>query len=425
MMAARAAGGRHDNPRGPAHQGDDDMNTRVLDDFPARLTAAQRSLLDAEVPVFSAAEMERRRQALAAAMAEAGVAHVLLSGGDRKGSAIQWLTGWPPGGGHYVVFTPGQTDALFVKNPNNAALARILAPKATVDWAAEGSTSLMIKELLKRGAKGKSVGIIGSYGHALHERFVAAGITPLDMGKAYTKERSIKSAEELEFLRIGCAMTDAAVEALERELKPGLTEYQLADVIERAYVPWGGLTQIHYTGVTSMADPSCCVPSQVARNRKVQAGDVVFTEIAASFWSYPGQLQRTISVAADPTPLYADLHAAAEEAFLGILKVMRAGTTMDEILDVASSIAAAGYTVCDDLVHGYVGGYMQPILGTRERPSASVPNMTLAEGMTIVVQPSVMTKDAKAGVQTGELVLIKKDGIERLHKAPRGFRRSA
>jgi Xaa-Pro aminopeptidase len=68
---------------------------------------------------------------------------------------------------------------------------------------------------------------------------------------------------------------------------------------------------------------------------------------------------------------------------------------------------------------------MQPILGTRERPSASVPNMTLAEGMTIVVQPSVMTKDAKAGVQTGELVLIKKDGIERLHKAPRGFRRSA
>jgi Xaa-Pro dipeptidase len=401
------------------------METRVLDDFPARLTAHQRGLLQAEAPAFSPAEMERRRKALAAAMAEAGAAHVLLSGGDRKGSAIQWLTGWPPGGGHYVVFTPGETDALFVKNPNNAALARILAPKAVVDWAAEGSTALMVKELLKRGAKGQSVGIIGSYGHALHERLVAAGITPIDMSKAYVKERQIKSVEELEWLAVGCAMTDAAVEALERELKPGLTEYQLADVIERAYVPWGGLTQIHYTGVTSMNEPSCCVPSQVARNRKVKAGDVVFTEIAASFWSYPGQLQRTISVAADPTPLYAELHAAAEECFLGILKVMRAGTTMDEILDVASGIASAGFTVCDDLVHGYVGGYMQPILGTRERPSAAVPNMTLAEGMTVVVQPSIMTKDAKAGVQTGELVLIKKDGIERLHHAPRGFRRSA
>ena len=128
------------------------METRILDDFPARLTPYQRSLLEAEAPVFSAAEMQRRRKALAAAMLEAGVAHVLLSGGDRKGSAIQWLTGWPPGGGHYVVFTPGETDALFVKNPNNAALARILAPNAAVDWAAEGSTALMIKELLKRGA---------------------------------------------------------------------------------------------------------------------------------------------------------------------------------------------------------------------------------------------------------------------------------
>ncbi len=401
------------------------MAIQLLDDLPARLTPGQRALLEAEVPTFSAAEMERRRKALAAAMAAADCAHVMLSGGDRKGSAIQWLTGWPPGSGHYCIFTPGETDAIFVKNPNNAALARVLAPKAAVDWAAEGSTSLAIKELLKRGAKGKKVGIIGSYGHALHERFVAAGITPVDMAKAYTKERSIKSAEELEFLRVGVAMTDAAVEALERELKPGLTEYQLADIIERAYVPWGGLTQIHYTGVTSMADPSCCVPSQVARRRTVKTGDCVFTEISASFWSYPGQVQRTISVGADPTPLYADLHAAAEEAFLGILKVMRHGTTMDEILDVASSIAAAGYIVCDDLVHGYVGGYMQPILGTRERPSAAVPDMTLAEGMTIVVQPSVMTKDAKAGVQTGELVLIKKDGIERLHQAPRGFRRSA
>ncbi|MFN4282500.1 MAG: M24 family metallopeptidase [Alphaproteobacteria bacterium] len=394
-------------------------------DLPSRLTPRQRELLHAEAPVFSDGEMARRRKALAAAMAEAGCAHVLLSGGDRRGSAIQWLTGWPPGGGHYVVFTPGEADALLVKNPNNAALARILAPKAEVGWAAEGSTALMIKELLKRGAKGKSVGIIGSYGHALHERLVAAGIVPVDMSKAYVKERQIKSAEELEWLAVGCAMTDAAVEALERETKPGLSEYQLADIIERAYAPWGGLTQIHYTGVTSMADPSCCVPAQVARNPKVQARDVGVNEIAAAVWSYPGQFQRTISVAADPTPLYRDLHAAAEECFLGILGVMRAGTRMDEILDVASGIDKAGFTICDDLVHGYVGGYMQPILGTRERPSASVPDMTLAENMTVVVQPSVMTRDGKAGVQTGELVLIEKTGVRRLHQAPRGFRRSA
>ena len=379
-------------------------------------------MLDAEFPAFSDGEMTRRRTSLTAAVNEAGARHVVLSGGDRKGSAIQWLTGWPPGGGHFVVFTPGETDALFVKNPNNAPLARIMAPKTIVDWSAEGSQTLMINELLKRGAKGESVGVIGSYGHSLHEKLVAAGIKPIDLNRVYTKLRMVKSAEEIDWLRVGCALTDLAVEALERELRPGLTEYELADIIERAYVRWGGMTQIHYTGVTSMANPACAVPSQLSRNRIVNKGDVVFTEIAVSFWSYPGQLQRTIAVGSEPTPLYRDLYAAADEAFVAILNVLRPGARPDDILEVASCIARAGFTICDDLVHGYVGGYLPPVLGTRERPSASVPNMTLAENMTVVVQPSVMTKDGKAGVQTGELVRITADGVERLHHAPWGFR---
>lgn len=389
-----------------------------------RLMAPQRALMAAEFPVFSAAEMQRRREVLGEIMARAGANHVLLSGGDRKGSAIQWLTGWPPGGGHFVVFTPGEQDALWVKNPNNAPLARIMAPEARVSWGPEGSLALTIAELLRRGAKGQGVGIIGSYGHALHEKLTDAGLKPIDLGRAYNRERLVKSPEELDWLRVGCALTDLAVEALGREAKPGMTEHGLADVIERAYVRFGGMTQIHYTGVTAMADPDCCVPRQLPLNRVVRAGDVIFTEISVSFWSYPGQVQRSFTVAAEPTPLYRDLYACAEEAFDGILKVLKPGARPDDILAVASSIAAAGFTICDDLVHGYGGGgYLPPVLGTRERPSGPVPDFTFAENMMLVVQPSVMTKDGKAGLQCGEMVRITADGIERMHHAPWGFRR--
>jgi hypothetical protein len=41
--------------------------------------------------------------------------------------------------------------------------------------------------------------------------------------------------------------------------------------------------------------------------------------------------------------------------------------------------------------------------------------------MTVVIQPNVVTPDGKAGVQTGELVLITATGIEPLHAMPRGF----
>lgn len=389
-----------------------------------KLPAHLQTLLDAEFPVFSGAEMARRRAALTEIMTKAGASHVLLSGGDRKGSAMQWLTGWPPGGGHFCVFTPGEQDAIWVKNPNNAPLAKIFASEARVSWGPEGSLALAVEELLRRGAKGKTLGIIGSYGHSLHEKLTEAGLKPVDLGRAYTRLRLVKSPEELDWLRIGCALTDMGVEALGRETQPGMTEHELGDIIERAYVRWGGMTQIHYTGVTAMASPDCCVPRQLPINRVVQKGDVMFTEISASFWSYPGQVQRSFTIAADPTPLYRELYKCAEETFHAILAVLKPGARPDDILDVASRIAQAGFTICDDLVHGYGGGgYLPPVLGTRERPSGSVPDFTFAENMTVVVQPSVMTKDGKAGLQAGEMVRITANGVDRMHKAAWGFRR--
>jgi Xaa-Pro dipeptidase len=61
------------------------------------------------------------------------------------------------------------------------------------------------------------------------------------------------------------------------------------------------------------------------------------------------------------------------------------------------------------------------VLGSRSRPSAHIPDEPLRAGMMVVIQPNVVTPDGKAGVQTGELVLVTATGIERLHAMPRGF----
>ncbi len=50
--------------------------------------------------------------------------------------------------------------------------------------------------------------------------------------------------------------------------------------------------------------------------------------------------------------------------------------------------------------------------------------MTLEENMTVVVQPNVITRDQKAGVQVGELIRVTRNGFERLHKTPRGLFRA-
>ena len=50
-----------------------------------------------------------------------------------------------------------------------------------------------------------------------------------------------------------------------------------------------------------------------------------------------------------------------------------------------------------------------------------VPQQPFRAGQTVVIQPNVVTRDGKAGVQTGEMVVITKNGIEKLHSIPRGF----
>jgi Xaa-Pro aminopeptidase len=176
---------------------------------------------------------------------------------------------------------------------------------------------------------------------------------------------------------------------------------------------------IHFIGVTSMIAPQVFVPPQHHSSREVREGDVIFCELSALWWDYPGQVLRTMTVAEEPTPLYRDLHQAAESAFDAVTRVVRHGTSMQEIIDAAGVIEDAGFTVCDDLLHGFGGGYLPPILGSRSRPAGPLPSITLEEGMTIVVQPNVIARNETAGVQVGELIKVTRTGFERLHQAER------
>jgi Xaa-Pro aminopeptidase len=213
--------------------------------------------------------------------------------------------------------------------------------------------------------------------------------------------------------------------ALRQGARPGLTERQLGDLIERAYVADGGTNWIHYIGATPMHAPALGVPAQFPSTRQVQVGDVVFAEISAAFFDHSAQVLRSFALGAEPPKLYRDLHAAADAAFDAIAKVLKAGATAAQVIEASGVIEDAGFTIIDDLLHGYGGGYLPPILGCRSRPAGPVPEEPFRAGQTVVIQPNVVTRDGQAGVQTGEMVLITTTGIERLHHFPRGFGRIA
>jgi Xaa-Pro aminopeptidase len=385
---------------------------------PLRLEPRLRAILEQEYPRFSEAEYARRHRALGAVMERHGLDHLLVVTDHRAGNAPQWVTGWPGTVEAYVVFRPGERMWMSVEWVNHYPLAKKMCPHMEVVWGEHRGIELAVSELERRGAK--RIGVIGpllvpKY-RRLEERF---RVVALDA--EYVRLRMVKSEEELDWLRIGAAMSDAGLAALLAGTRPGLTERELGALVESAYIRHGGTTMIHYIGVTSMNNPHIYVPPQHHSPRKVRKGDVVFCELSAYWWDYPGQVLRTFTVGAEATPLYRDLWRTAEDAFDAVTRVVRHGATARELLDATGLIEERGFTICDDLVHGFGGGYFQPIIGSKSRMAGPLPDLTLEENMTLVVQPNVITRDHRAGVQVGELIRVTKTGFERLHRAKRGL----
>ncbi|MBX6327380.1 MAG: aminopeptidase P family protein [Pseudolabrys sp.] len=378
------------------------------------------SMLKLPMPRFSRAEMGRRRAAVETLLSAHECDHLVFCGANRVGSAVQWLTQWPVTAEAVGVLTPGRRDMLFVQYINHVPQARLVADEADVAWGGESSIAAAVGVLEKRGARRGRVATLGLLSAAQHAALAEKFGRLESLDRDYLRLRQVKSAEERDWLRIGAYFSDLGMQALRAAIRPGVSERELADAVERAYVGQGGTTGIHYIGTTSMAAPDLAVPRQFPTTRRLQEGDVIVAEITATFWDYPGQVLRSFALG-EPTALYRDLHAVADAAFDAVVAVLKAGAVPAEVIEAAGVIEDAGFTIIDDLLHGYGGGYLPPILGSRSRPAGPVPEEPFRAGQTVVVQPNVVTRDHAAGVQTGEMVMITDTGVERLHAMPRGF----
>ena len=384
------------------------------------LPADLAGIVDAPVPRFSDGEMARRRAAIEDLLKREACDHLIFCGANRFGSAVQWLTQWPVTAEAVGVLSPGERDALFVQHVNHAPQARLIAREADVAWGGESSMRAAIKVLDKRASPTARIAYIGPLTAGQHAQLSARFPITANLTQAYTQLRQVKSAEELDWLRVGAHFSDLGMMALREALQPGISERELGDRVERAYIAQGATNVIHYIGTTSMAAPDLAVPRQFPTTRRLQAGDVAVAEISAAFWDHPGQVLRSFALG-EPTKLYRDLHAAADAAFEAIAAVLKAGATPAQVIEASGVIEEAGFTIIDDLLHGYGGGYLPPVLGSKSRPAGPVPEAPFRAGQTVVIQPNVVTRDGTAGVQTGEMVLITDTGIERMHSVPRGF----
>jgi Xaa-Pro aminopeptidase len=351
-------------------------------------------------------------------------AGVLLAFGSRGAAhEVQWLSGYPVSGEAVLVFPLDGEPALLVHYENHVPDARRRSVFDDVRPRGEDAVGAAVA-VLREKARADSVAVAGPLSFQRYAALKEAlGAAPLDLGMQLTRLRLVKSAEEIEMIQGGAAMSDAALTALRNQAKAGMTEHDLVAVVEAAYLSDGGTTHIHYLGATSMAAPDLCVPRQFPADRELKVGDVVLTELSAARDGYYGQALRTLTVGAAPTAEYARVHDLALLMYDRVCDAIHPGASSDAILDIAETIHDAGFTIYDDLVHCAVGGVYAPFLRTRRTARGISRRFTFEENMVIVVQPNVVTPDYRMGVQVGDMLRVTATGVETFHSVPRGILR--
>lgn len=372
--------------------------------------------------MFSADEYDRRHASLLALAAAQDVDATIAYGVRGSGSAVQYLTGFEPHRDTYAVFARGMAPALLVQLYNHVPTARETSVLEQVEWAGPDSAET-VAGTLGRIPGLHRLGVVGPVPFRQMERIrnLLDGVDVVDLSAELTRTRLVKSEEEIALTRRAAELTDAAMRAFVLACVPGAREYELGAAFEEAVRREGGSPGICFLLSRPMTGSGRYVPAQQWSDRVLAPGDLVVVEMSAGYGGYTGQALRTIIVDAEPTEQVRRLHEVATAAFDAITARIREGVHASRLLDAARLVDEAGHTICDDVVHGYGGGYLPPVLRTPATQHQPYPDLELRPGMFLVVQPNVVAADHSLGVQAGELVVVTASGFEPMHRLPRGL----
>ena len=378
-------------------------------------------MMDSLFPRFSDSEYTRRFGAIRAAMSQDSLDAILVSGA-RGSSEVAYLSNYQAQSPCWLLFPRDGDATLFIHFFNHQPCAKAQSIMEDVRWYGPTPIPTLGEEIKRRGLSKSKIGLVSmrsmAYGNVmeLQRQFPAAEF--VEFGPQFGRIRRVRSEEELVYLRRSGYLTDLACEALETNLRAGLTEQDVLAIVYNAYLKNGGDPGIHFIATTNMDKPDRFVPWQRQTSRVLETGSVVITELTVSYWGYSTQIHRPFAIGKEPTPTYRRLFDAAYQCYESVRKICKPGTTSEQIVAATSAIEANGFTSFDSVFHGEAG--KSPELGTSSA-AHPVEKWTLEENMVHVIQPNPITKDFTAGLQLGAAVVVKPGGGEALHNYPFKF----
>lgn len=225
------------------------------------------------------------------------------------------------------------------------------------------------------------------------------------------KQRTVKDAAELALLRHAVAISDQAFDEVSAQIQPGMTEQQVARLIDGRMVELGAEGPAFSTIVAS--GPNAAMPHAIPGARVIGEGEPIVIDMGARYHGYNSDMTRTIILGA-PDARFKEIYNIVLRAHLESEAAARSGVS-GVAVDAAARdvIQAAGYG--DKFGHGTGHGIG---LEVHEGPRAATASTdeSLDANVVVSIEPGIYLP-GWGGVRIEDLVLLGPDGAEVLTQA--------
>jgi Xaa-Pro aminopeptidase len=220
--------------------------------------------------------------------------------------------------------------------------------------------------------------------------------------------KMVKTQDELACLRLANAITEAAMDAALRLMRPGVRETEILAEAWRVMTNLGSEWSQCSNIVTS--GPYTAPYRRFTSDRIIQNGDAVIIDIGAGFNGYWGDLTRVyVCGNVRPTQEMKEAHQKVYNAVFDCAKATKPGATNADVY-----AAANGHALDGALGHGAgVNPWELPFFS----PASKEEPITLKEGMVFNIEP-YYGEPGKGGIRLENDHIVTKDGVEIYTKYP-------
>ena len=244
------------------------------------------------------------------------------------------------------------------------------------------------------------------------------GITVNDCSSLVAKWRLEKSVEEVNEIKKAISITAKGIEAILKNIKPGLFEYQVESYFDQ---------QIKYHGASGVAFKTIaasgvngCILHYHTNNTEINDNELVLFDLGAEWNLYKSDITRTIPANSKFTERQKLIYNIVLNGQKLVFENIKPGITTRELNQILIDyykveLKKIGLIKEDDEVKKYYFHGVSHHLGL-DTHDVNLGNVPLTPGCVITVEPGLYILEEKIGIRIEDDALVTQDGCINLSK---------